>query len=65
VSPLSEDMGVDLLQYNLLEFEEGWDDYGITQTPTIVQYKDGKEVARITGYQNKAVFEDWFNEHSK
>ncbi|WP_394136579.1 thioredoxin family protein [Cytobacillus oceanisediminis] len=65
VAPLAEDMDIDLVQFNLLEFEDGWDDYGITETPTIVQYKDGKEVKRITGYQEKAVFEQWFNENTK
>ncbi|MDQ0269003.1 thioredoxin family protein [Cytobacillus purgationiresistens] len=65
VSPLSENMDVNLVQYNLLEFDEGFNDYAIKETPTIIQFKDGKETARITGLQDKAVFENWFNEHSK
>lgn len=65
VTPLSKEMGVDLVQYNLLEFEEGWNDYGINETPTIVQFKDGKEAERIVGYQDKEVFEEWFNTNSK
>ena len=47
LTPLAEELGIDLVQYNLLEFEQGWDDYDIEGTPTIVQFKDGKEVARI------------------
>lgn len=65
VAPLAEDMGLDLVQFNLLEFENGWDQYGIKETPTIVQYKEGKEVERIVGYQEKEVFEEWFNTNSK
>lgn len=65
VSPLSEEMDINLVQYNLLEFEQGWDDYGIQETPTIVQYKDGKEVARIVGYHEEPDFESWFNENTK
>lgn len=65
VAPLTEDIGIDLVQFNLLEFEDGWDNYGIKETPTIVQYKDGKEVNRISGSQEKEVFEQWFNENSK
>lgn len=65
VAPLAEEMGIDLVQYNLLEFEDGWDDYGITSTPTIVQFKEGKEAERIVGSQEEAVFEDWFNKNSK
>lgn len=64
VAPLAKDMNVDLVKFNLLEFDKGWDQYLITETPTIVQYKDGKEVKRITGYQDKEVFKQWFNENS-
>lgn len=64
VSPLAKDMKVDLVQFNLLEFENGWDKYRITETPTIVQYKNGEEVNRITGYQDEEVFKQWFNENS-
>jgi thiol-disulfide isomerase/thioredoxin len=64
VAPLAEEMNVDLLQYNLLEFEEGWNNYGIESTPTIIQYKDGKEVNRIVGYQEEPAFETWFTENS-
>lgn len=65
VAPLAKEMGVDLLQFNVLEFESGWNDYGIEETPTIVQYKDGKETNRIIGYHEKEEFEAWLNENSK
>ncbi len=65
VSPLTKNMNVNLVMYNILEFEDGWDRYGIEQTPTIVQYREGKEVNRIVGYQDKEVFESWFEENSK
>ncbi|MBY0123142.1 co-chaperone YbbN [Bacillus sp. S/N-304-OC-R1] len=65
VAPLATKMKVDLVQFNLLEFDKGWDQYLITETPTIVQYKAGKEVNRITGYQDKEVFEQWFKENSQ
>ncbi|WLR54030.1 thioredoxin family protein [Mesobacillus subterraneus] len=64
VAPLAKDMEVDLVQFNLEEFKDGWNDYGIESTPTIIQYKDGKEVNRIVGYQEEATFENWFNENT-
>lgn len=64
VAPVAKDLNVDLLQFNLLEFEDGWNNYGIEETPTIVQYKNGKEVNRVIGYQEASVFETWFNENS-
>lgn len=65
VTPVAKDMSLDLVQFNLLEFDNGWDKYLITETPTIVQYKDGKEVNRITGYHDANVFKQWFEDNSK
>lgn len=63
VAPLAEEMGIDLVQYNLLEFKQGWDDYSIESTPTIVHFKNGKEEARIVGYNKNEVFKKWFEDH--
>ncbi|QMT18392.1 thioredoxin family protein [Planococcus maritimus] len=60
--PVADDMEVDVLQYNLLEFEQGWSDYAIEATPTLVHYEDGKEVARWTGAQPKENIEQFFQE---
>lgn len=62
---VAKDLGIHVYQFNLLEFDDGWDDYFIEETPTIVQYKDGKESARITGNNDKEVFEQWFRKNSK
>jgi len=64
LSPMAEELRIDLVQYNLLEFQQGWDDYGIEETPTIVQYDDGKEVARISALQEEDVYREWLTEHS-
>lgn len=47
--PIASDLGVQIDQFNLLEFDFGWDDYNIVATPTIVRFKDGKEVNRLEG----------------
>lgn len=49
LTPMAKEMGVDIKQYNLLEFRQGWDDYKIQYTPTLVYFKDGKEADRIEG----------------
>jgi thiol-disulfide isomerase/thioredoxin len=61
VVPLAKQMGIDLKMFNLLEFEDGWDKYHIEGTPTLIHYEKGKEVKRIDGYHDKAVFRDWFS----
>ncbi len=49
LAPLAEEKGVDLQMYNLLEFEQGWNDYNIEATPTLIYFEDGEEVHRIRG----------------
>ncbi|RNF39442.1 thioredoxin family protein [Planococcus salinus] len=60
--PVAEDMDVEVLQYNLLEYEQGWQDYFIEATPTLVHYEDGEEVARWVGAQPKENIEEFFNQ---
>lgn len=64
VAPLAKDMNINLVQYNLLEYDTGWNDYEIESIPTIVQYRDGEEVNRIVGYSEKNIFEKWFTENT-
>ena len=47
--PMAEDMGVDIRQFNLLEFTEGWREYNIEYTPTLVYFQEGKEIDRFVG----------------
>ncbi|EPD50734.1 hypothetical protein HMPREF1210_02704 [Paenisporosarcina sp. HGH0030] len=60
--PIVEDINVDLVQYNIYEFEQGWEDYKIKATPTMIHFEDGKEVARMVGSQPKEQIETFFNE---
>ncbi|WP_243291900.1 thioredoxin family protein [Bacillus sp. FJAT-47783] len=60
--PIAEELNMDIKQYNLLEFEQGWDQYNINSTPTLVQFKDGKEVNRVEGYQEEAFFKELLTE---
>ena len=65
VAPLAKEMDIDLVQYNVLEFEEGWEDYHLEATPTIIHFENGEEKERIEGYNEEDVFKDWFSEHVK
>lgn len=60
--PAAEEAGVEIGQFNLLEFEDGWQKYGIESTPTLVKYENGKEVDRVVGYNDGAFFKDLFSE---
>ncbi len=49
VVPIAKELGIDLKMYNVLEFEQGWTDYNIKGTPTIVHFVDGEEKDRLVG----------------
>lgn len=45
----AQDLGVHIDQFNIYEFEDGWDDYNVEATPTLIYFNEGKEVSRIVG----------------
>ncbi|MBP1989233.1 thioredoxin family protein [Paenibacillus eucommiae] len=49
IKPVEKEAGVTVHQFNLLEYDKGWQKYNIRVTPTLVYYKDGKEVERMEG----------------
>lgn len=49
LKPLADELGVELPMFNLLEFPEGSQDYGIISTPTLVYYEDGVARERLEG----------------
>lgn len=63
--PLAKKLGVTIDQFNLDEFESGWDQYKIESTPTLIHYKDGKETDRIVGEAEKAALEQWLKTNTK
>jgi thioredoxin-like negative regulator of GroEL len=65
LAPLAEEMGVEMVQYNVLEFEQGWTDYQIEATPTLVHFENGEEVDRIVGSQPEDEFRSFFEENVK
>ncbi|USK62300.1 thioredoxin family protein [Peribacillus asahii] len=63
VMPIVENLGQELQQYNLLEFPEGYEQFEIEGTPTIIHFKNGKEDGRLVGLQEEeAVYQDWFKQ---
>ena len=61
---LSEELSIDIPQFNLMEFPDGWEKYNIEYTPTLVQYVDGEETARVIGAFSKEEFKQWLEENS-
>ncbi|WP_339254069.1 thioredoxin family protein [Sporosarcina sp. FSL W8-0480] len=47
--PVAKEEGIEVNQFNMLEFGDQSGPYGIQSWPALVHYKDGKEVKRIVG----------------
>ncbi len=63
--PVTEKLDIDMKKVNLEEEKNSaWNQFEITGTPTLVQYKDGEEVARISGEQPAEVFESFLKENT-
>lgn len=60
--PIADEMGVTIDQLNILEYEAGWDDYTVEATPTLIHFKDGKEVNRLVGDAPEETIRQFFNE---
>ncbi|MCP1124102.1 thioredoxin family protein [Bacillus sp. AFS018417] len=60
VIPMAKDMNIDMQVMNLGKYKQGWSMFQIKGTPTIVHYKDGKEINRILGEQSRETFKNWF-----
>ncbi|CAM5793992.1 MULTISPECIES: thioredoxin family protein [Brevibacillus] len=63
--PVADELKVDVKKHNLLEFASSWDAFAIEYTPTLVHYKDGKEVSRLVGEQTADELKQWFQEQKK
>lgn len=62
LTPLAEENKVDIVKYNVMEYEQGWDDYLIKATPTTIYFEDGKEVARMVGAQPNENIQAFFDQ---
>lgn len=47
--PVAKQLSVQVDQLNMLEYPDGWQIFGIEETPVLAVYKNGKEVSRTQG----------------
>lgn len=60
VIPMANELNINLKVLNLQEDIEGWKKFGIEGTPSIVRFKNGREVDRIVGKNTEGDFREWF-----
>ena len=62
LTPLAEKNNVEIFKYNVLEYEQGWDDFQIEGTPTLIHFENGKEVARMPNAQPNENIQAFFDQ---
>ena len=60
VMQTAKEMGITVYQFNLLEYEEGWNTYKIEGTPTLMFFIDKMEGFRLVGEYEKEDYKKWF-----
>ncbi|PRT26222.1 thioredoxin family protein [Bacillus cereus] len=65
VVPMAKDLNVDMKVMDIEKLDVPWDEYKIQGTPTIIHFKDGKEVSRISGEQPKDKLKEWLEQTKK
>ncbi|KAB2454177.1 thioredoxin family protein [Bacillus sp. CH126_4D] len=63
--PMAKDLNVDMKVMDIEKIDAPWDEYKIKGTPTIIHFKDGKEVSRISGEQPKDKLKEWLEQTKK
>lgn len=47
--PLADQEEVEIVQYNVLEYDQAWQDFAIEATPTLIHFENGQEEMRAVG----------------
>ncbi|KXY23347.1 thioredoxin family protein [Bacillus sp. FSL K6-0067] len=64
LTPLVKEMNIDMQMVNLQkEPESVWNEFHISGTPTLVYFKQGKEINRVEGLRTKPYYQQWFIDH--
>ncbi|MEK4868078.1 thioredoxin family protein [Bacillus sp. FSL E2-8895] len=65
VVPMTKKLNINMDVLNLEKEPNGWNQFKIEGTPTIIHYKNGKEIDRIEGEYKEEEFKEWFNKNKK
>lgn len=60
--PIADDLGIQVDQLNVLEFDAAWSTYNIEFTPTLIYFENGVEVTRLTGDAPEETITQFFND---
>ncbi|OBW84765.1 thioredoxin [Bacillus thuringiensis] len=64
IIPMAKELDIDMKTLNLEKEPNGWNLFNIEGTPTIIHYKNGKEIDRIEGEYKEEEFKIWFQKNT-
>jgi thiol-disulfide isomerase/thioredoxin len=59
--PMGEQQSVEFRPINVAKYKDAWIKFNISETPTLVYYKNGKEIKRIEGEHTKEEYKAFFS----
>lgn len=69
LNELAEEMDITYYQFNVLEFQDGWDTYALDATPTLIYFENGEEADRLVGgivdEQTRETYRNFFEKYGK
>ncbi|GIP33918.1 co-chaperone YbbN [Paenibacillus sp. J2TS4] len=65
IYPMSQEMDIELKQFNILEFRNYLSTYQIESWPVLAYFKDGVEVERIVGEAAKDNYKQFFEKYKQ
>lgn len=60
---IAKKLKIDVKEHNLLEYTQSWKQYEIMGTPTLIHFKNGKEISRMAGEQSPEEITSWFKKN--
>ncbi|OIJ11630.1 hypothetical protein BKP35_11880 [Anaerobacillus arseniciselenatis] len=61
----SEEVGIPMRMYDLVEFEQGNEQFGIIDAPTVIVFEAGEELTRFVGHDTEEEYIEWFENNYK
>ncbi|PEJ53567.1 hypothetical protein CN676_09715 [Bacillus wiedmannii] len=65
IMPLAKENAIALNVLNAGKYIEVWDEFNLEGVPAIIHFREGEEVSRIVGLEEKDVYKNWFLEIKK
>ena len=56
----SEEIGIPMRMYDLVEFEQGNKQFEIIEAPTVIVFEEGVEITRFVGHETEEEYIEWF-----